>query len=321
MTGDGRVGIVLPVKDGGEYVGSAIESVLAQTYDDFELVVVDDGSTDGTPEVVRGFDDPRVTLVENERNLGVGASRNRGADRVGGELLAHIDHDDVWQPSKLQRHVAAHRATGADLVYSDVREVAADGTVLRERTLPDPQPAGPPLVRQLLFGGGAVVVTMSCVTIRRATWTSVGGEAHDYQVSGDVDLYVRLAGSHAFARVPEPLVDKRSHGGNISDDYRTIYRNHQRILSRALARYPFLDGTDEQHKRARMAYRRATSALRVGRADEAARYGRESLAHERRLRPALVAGLAALDRLAGPFDPGHRLYRAYDRWATRTGGG
>jgi glycosyltransferase involved in cell wall biosynthesis len=321
MTGDGRVGIVLPVKDGGEYIGAAIESVLAQTYDDFELVVVDDGSTDGTREVVRGFDDPRVTLVEDERNLGVAASRNRGANRVGGELLAFIDHDDVWQPSKLQRHVSAHRATGADLVYSDVREVAADGTVLRERTFPDPRPAGPPLVRQLLFGGGAVIVTMSCVSVTRNAWTEVGGQQARFSVSEDIDLYVRLAGAHAFTRVPEPLVAKRSHDANISDDYRAIYRHHERILARALEQYPYLDGADERHKRARMAYRRATSALLDGCSDEADRFGRESLSHERRLRPALVVGLATLDRLAGPFDPGHRLYRAYERWATRTGGG
>lgn len=306
------VGVVLPVHNGCDHVGAAIESVLAQTHAALDLVVVDDGSADGTADVVRSYDDPRLTLLENDRNLGVAASRNRGAAHVDGDTLAFIDHDDVWHPEKLARHVEAHGG-GADLVYSDIREIDDDGSILGERALPDPAPTGPPLVRQLLFQGGAVIVTMSSVTVRRTAWERVGGENTDCRVSGDVDLYVRLAGTCAFERLPKPLVDKREHAANISDDYRAIYRDHERVLDRALERYPFIDEEEERRKRARMAYRRATSALVAGESGEAAEFARESIAADRQLRPALVLVLATLDRVAGPFDPGRRLYRRYDR--------
>lgn len=307
------VGVVLPVYNGADYVGAAMDSVLAQTYEDFDLVVVDDASTDATTDVVRGYDDPRVTLLENGRNRGVAACRNRGVDHVSRELVAFIDHDDIWHPEKLARHVEVHRATDADLVYSDIREVDADGTVLTDRPAPEPAASGPPLVRQMLFRGGSIIVTMSSVTVTRAAWTGVGGEDSGCRVSGDVDLYVRLAGDHAFERLPERLVDKRTHEDNISDDYRAIYTDHERILERALARYTFLDASDERRKRARIAYRRATSALAANESTEAVRFGLASLGHERRLRPLLVVLLATVDRLAGPFAPGHRFLVATER--------
>lgn len=307
------VGVVLPVFDGSEYVGRAIDSVLAQSYGDLELVVVDDASTDGTPGIVREYDDPRVTLVENDHNRGIGASRNRGVRRADGDLLAFVDHDDVWHPEKLARHVETHRSTGADLVYSDVRTVDRSGAVTGTHIAPDPRPAGEPLARQLLFLGGEAIVTMSSVTVRRSAWEAVGGEATDCRVSGDVDLYVRLAGDHAFERIAEPLVDRRIHGTNASGDYRAIYADHERILERATERYDFFDGGDERRKRARMAYRRATSALAAGEAGEALRFGRASAARDPRPRPLLVVALAAADLVAGPFDPGSALLAAYER--------
>ncbi len=307
------VGVVLPVYNGANYVDTAIESVLAQTHDEYELVVVDDGSTDGTRDIVRSYDDHRVTLVTNDRRQGVAAARNQGVGYVDGDVVGFIDHDDVWHPKKLARHVAAHRTADAALVYSDIRETSADGIVLGERTLPGPAPSGRPLVRQMLFRGGSTIVTMSSVTVTRTAWEQVGGQHTDLRVSADVDLYVQLAGDHSFERVPEPLVDKREHGDNISSDYRAIYRNHGRILDRALERYAFLDRGDERRKRARMAYRRATSALAANEQREAIGFGRESLGYDRRLRPALIVALATVDLLVPTLDPGHSLYATYDR--------
>jgi glycosyltransferase involved in cell wall biosynthesis len=313
MGSDGTVGVVLSVYDGQDYVAEAIDSVLAQTYEPLELVVVDDGSTDDTAGVVREYDDPRVTLVTNDRNRGIGFSRNRGARRVNGDLVAFIDHDDVWHPEKLRRHVERHRASAADVVYSDVRLVDAAGNASRSATRPDPRPPGEPLVRQFLLGDRVVILTPSSVTIRRAAWEAVGGCDPEYRTFEDVELYVRLAADHEFERIADPLVDKRDHDTNVSDDYRGLYGAHERTLGKALDRFSFLGPDDARHKRARMAYRRATSALLSGDSDEAVAFGSESLRHERRLRPALVAGLGTLDRLAGPFDPGHRLLVWYDR--------
>lgn len=309
-----NVGVVLPVLDGADFVEEAIDSVLEQTYERFDLAVVDGGSTDRTVPIVRSYDDPRVSLVASDDSLGVAAGRNRGVAAVDGELLAFIDHDDVWHPEKLAQHVDHHRRTGADLVYSDARTIDADGAVLGDADRPDAAPPGEPLVRQLLLGRELTILTPSSVTLRRSAWVAVGGHDPEYHISEDAELYVRLAGSHRFERLPERLVDKRDHDGNCSDDYRAMYEAHGRIIEMALDRYPFLDRGDERRRRAMTAYRRSTSALLAGESGEAMEYGRESLRFERRLRPLLVVLLGAVDRASGPLALGHRLFVVYDRW-------
>jgi glycosyltransferase involved in cell wall biosynthesis len=309
------VGVVLPVLNGADYIEAAIDSVLSQHGVSIDLVVVDDGSTDDTPHLVRSYDDPRVTLLRNDRTRGVAASRNRGVEHVAGDPVAFIDHDDIWHPRKLQRHLEAHRESRAALVYSDIRRVDADGTPRDIERKPDPRPVGEPLVRQLFFGGGAVITTMSSVTIRRAAWAGVGGEDSGYDIAGDIDLYVRLAGEHPFCRVPEALVDRRRHGRNISSDYRQLYIDSCRLVSRATARYVFLDRADVQRKRATMAYRRATSALAANDARDAVRFALESLQYEPCVRPVLVFLLGTLDIATGSFSPGTWLYNLYDRRA------
>jgi glycosyltransferase involved in cell wall biosynthesis len=112
---DPLVSVVLPVRDGERHVGEAIESVLAQGRDDLELVVVDDGSTDGTAGIVRGFGPPvRVVTLAG---TGAGNARNVGVDEARGELLAFLDHDDVWEPDKLARQLPVLAEGAADLVF------------------------------------------------------------------------------------------------------------------------------------------------------------------------------------------------------------
>jgi glycosyltransferase involved in cell wall biosynthesis len=307
-----NVAIVVPVYNGVDYVGNAIDSVLAQTYEKFELVVVDGGSTDGTPRVVRSYSDPRITLVENDEDRGICASRNQGVQCVDSELVAFLDHDDIWHPEKLQRHVDRHHRSRADLVYSDIRAIEADGTVIGNAVRPDPESPGEPLVRQLLLEDGVVILTMSSVTIRRSVWETVGGQDPDYHVSGDADLYVRLAESHAFDRIAEPLVEKRNHDGNVSDRYRQMYRAHGKLVERSIDRYDFLTDRDERRCRARRAYHRATSALESGESNEALAYGLETLRFEYRTRAVGVVLLGMLDWMTGPLSAGTRFFAAYD---------
>jgi glycosyltransferase involved in cell wall biosynthesis len=301
------VGVVLPVHNGEEYIGDAIESVLAQTHKDLDLVVVDDNSTDTTAAVVREYEDSRITLLQNEENRGVAMSRNRGVDAVSGDLLAFIDHDDVWRPEKLEQHLKRHRDGGSDVVYSDIEHISANGEPLATSESHDPDPSSEALVRQFLFYGGGMITTMSSVTVCREAWETIGGEEGALEISGDVDLYLRLAGEYTFERVPEPLVKKRQHEENISDDHEQIYRDHKLILERALDRYDFLSHEEVSSKRARMAYRRATGELAVGESRQALRFARESLAHEFAPKPVAVAMLAAVDIASGPLSLGRRL--------------
>jgi glycosyltransferase involved in cell wall biosynthesis len=93
--------VVIPLYNKGPYIARALNSVLAQTFQDFEVIVVDDGSTDNGAEVVRGFDDPRIRLIQQE-NGGVSAARNRGIEKAQAELVAFLDADDEWLPEHLE---------------------------------------------------------------------------------------------------------------------------------------------------------------------------------------------------------------------------
>ena len=100
------VSVVLPVYNAAPYLAASVESVLAQTLTDFELIIVDDASTDGSGDIARTFSDPRIRYIRNERNLGVAATRNRGVRQARGEFVAQMDQDDLAKPYRLAAQVA-----------------------------------------------------------------------------------------------------------------------------------------------------------------------------------------------------------------------
>src|SRR5262245_55227910 len=125
MSESPKVTVVIPVYNREKYVAAAIESILAQTFSNFELLVIDDGSTDGSREVIQSFRDLHVHLVCNETNLGIPRTRNRGIQRAHGEYLAFLDSDDWAYPERLGKQVAfldshpEHAAVGAWVAWMD----------------------------------------------------------------------------------------------------------------------------------------------------------------------------------------------------------
>ncbi len=102
-----KVTVLTPVYNREQYIATAIESVLAQSFTDFELLLIDDGSTDGSAEILRSYTtDPRVRVVRNEQNLGIPQTRNRGIDLARGEYVAMLDSDDWAYPCRLETQVA-----------------------------------------------------------------------------------------------------------------------------------------------------------------------------------------------------------------------
>jgi len=113
------VSVVMPAYNAMRYIETAVRSVMVQTYTDWELIVVDDGSSDDTCGVVRSLmaEDPRIQLVQNLENKGVSHTRNRGLDLCRGDYVALLDCDDVWFPDKLEKQLALAAESGADVLY------------------------------------------------------------------------------------------------------------------------------------------------------------------------------------------------------------
>lgn len=123
------ISVIMPAYNAERYIKTAIESVLRQTYDNLELIVIDDCSKDGTREIVSGFEtqDSRVKLVRNENNCGVAMTRNKGLDLAKGKYIALLDSDDFWHADKLQKQFELAEKTNAGIVYCSYGMIDENG--------------------------------------------------------------------------------------------------------------------------------------------------------------------------------------------------
>lgn len=122
------VSIIMPAYNTGRYISESIKSVLAQSYSDWELIIVDDCSTDNTDEVVASFNDPRIRYMKNEKNSGAAVSRNRALREAKGKWIAFLDSDDLWLPEKLEKQISFMVKNGYHFSYTNYEEINESGT-------------------------------------------------------------------------------------------------------------------------------------------------------------------------------------------------
>jgi glycosyltransferase involved in cell wall biosynthesis len=199
------VTIVLPTYNRAALVGRAIHSVLQQTYRDFELLVIDDGSTDGTAQEVARFVDPRAHCVALTKNCGAGAARNVGIRRARGPFIAFQDSDDEWLPDKLERHMDAFATCAPEVgvVYSDMERIFRDGTTQYHRS-PTVVPGAliDPTTQFYQVCGLGIQSTV----IRRECFAQVGLFNEAFPALEDLELFVRLSARYQFHHLHTPLV-------------------------------------------------------------------------------------------------------------------
>jgi glycosyltransferase involved in cell wall biosynthesis len=196
------VSVIIPTYNRAPLLPRALDSVLAQTYADFEVLVVDDGSSDATAEVLARYSDDRVRVLRHPVNRGVGAARNFGLREARGDFIAFLDSDDEWLPDKLALQLARFRALGEDvgLVYSGMESVSGDGT----RSAREPAFAGDVyremLRRNVIEGGGSNAV------IRREVVSRVGFFDEDIPAIEDYEYWLRIARLYRVDYVRDPLI-------------------------------------------------------------------------------------------------------------------
>jgi glycosyltransferase involved in cell wall biosynthesis len=237
-----RLSVVLPVYNAEPWVGEAIASILGQTLSDFELIVVDDGSTDKSAEVIRSFSDERIRLVSRE-NRGFAASLNQALELARADLVARHDADDISEPDRFQRQVAyleRHPRTallGTNYVMIDEAGVPLGTTNL----LTDPNDLKVAQVFANQFCHGSVI-------FRRGAVLGAGGYRAELAPAEDYDLFARLAHGSCVANLPEPLYRWRVTTSGMSATRREAMDEQVRAIrvrefSRLVARrdeYPLL---------------------------------------------------------------------------------
>jgi glycosyltransferase involved in cell wall biosynthesis len=226
-----RVSVVLPVYDGARVVGRAIRSILEQTFSDFELLTINDGSRDDTRDVVRSFDDPRVRLVDME-HVGLVGALNRGIGEARGIYVARMDADDVALPSRFAKQVAFLDANPSVAVVGTAERIVYGDRAERVRRRPaDTQSIRRNIVRVCPF-------THSSVMIRRAVFDHVG--VYDPAKDGsrrllveDYDLWVRiLVAGYDLANLPEVLMVSHRGTGSVLRARSMRHRLAQQVQSR-----------------------------------------------------------------------------------------
>ena len=203
--------MVIPTKNRRTLLRTSLAGVLAQRDVDLEVVVVDDGSTDGTADALLAMGDPRVRVLRNPTSQGVVAARNRGTAASTGDWVGFCDDDDLWAPDKLASQASAAAAAGRAWAVGGAVGFEPDGSVLYSTT---PE-AGDVLAAQLPWRN-AVPGGCSNVVARRELLEEAGGFDPRFRVLADWELWIRLARHGPPASVPVALVGYRMHGSNMS---------------------------------------------------------------------------------------------------------
>jgi glycosyltransferase involved in cell wall biosynthesis len=206
--------VIVPAYNASTTVGQAVDSVLAQTFGDLELIVIDDGSTDPTAEIVRSRRDQRIRCI-TIGNGGVAGARNLGLDLASGDFVAFLDADDAWLPVKLERQLELiGKQPAAGLCFTSVELV--DGGLRRIRQ--DLASSFMDFTEALLTSGNVVTGSASSAIVRRSLLESVGGFDPQLSQCADWDLWLRLSLATEFGVVNEPLVQITKGPGTMSSD-------------------------------------------------------------------------------------------------------
>lgn len=276
-----RVSAILPVFNGGHHLRHAVTSVVAQTEPPEELIVVDDGSSDGCTDFLHGVSAPFPIRMVRQANAGQSAARNRGARIARGGLLAFLDQDDAWHP----RHLAVLRSSfltdpTVGWSYSDFDEVDARGNIVTHSYLRDREVEHPRSTLAACLASDLMVIP-SATLIRRQAFDALGGFDETLQGYEDDDLYVRtFRAGWRFTFHPEALVRYRVHGAGSSADT-SFAVSRQRFAEKLEAMIPDDPHTNRHYFRDQIAprffqaslddYVRATSARDWSRARTAFR--------------------------------------------------
>jgi glycosyltransferase involved in cell wall biosynthesis len=215
------ISVIMPVYNGGPFLQSAIQSILDQTYQNFELLIIDDCSKDNSPEVVRSFKDPRIHFVQNTKNLGLAGNRNKALGLAKGEFIAIMDNDDLSHPRRLELQLEAFlQDPTLSLCGSWAEVINDDNEVLAQWKFPTDSLA----LKAQFYIQFPVVHTSAMMRFAHLKELPY---FYDLKLewAEDYDLLFRMTHNHNIRMIPENLVQYRVHQHNNSADHKLTYKN------------------------------------------------------------------------------------------------
>lgn len=235
------VSVIIPVHNREQLIGSAVASVLRQSHGNFELIIVDDGSTDRSVGVVARFADPRIRIVRHAQNRGIPAARNTGLEAARGRFVAWLDSDDIARPRRLERQLAfldAHPSVA--MVGCAAGKIGPDGQRKSGVRVPPTEPDT--IAAWLLFRSAF----QQSSVMGRADVLKACPYRLEYDVCEDLDVFLRLARDHVLANLPEALVDRRIHPDQTVRRRQALIRDRKaQLYAEPLARLGMEPGPED----------------------------------------------------------------------------
>ncbi|MCK4325602.1 glycosyltransferase family 2 protein [bacterium] len=227
-----EVSVIVPTYNREHLIGSAIQSVLNQTYQDFEIIIVDDGSTDNTEEVVKSFNDERIQYIRHRENWGAPAARNTGIRVARGEYIAFQDSDDEWLPEKLEKQIKIFKNVSPEVgvVYTDLWIMGKDG---KKKYFHSPKimPEDGIVYKKILnYKVGSI--SDGSAMIRRNCLDKVGVFDERMPRLQDLEFFIRLSKHYLFYHINESLVNCFWIGERISSDDKALIAAMELILEK-----------------------------------------------------------------------------------------
>ncbi|MHC1740433.1 MAG: glycosyltransferase [Anaerolineaceae bacterium] len=226
-----KLTVIMTVYNAERFVGQAIQSVLDQTFSDFEFIIVEDGSTDDSLKVIKQFSDPRIHLIENGQNLDIVESSNKALSLSRANLIARIDADDICFPERFEKqmdYLEKHPQVG--LLGSAVQRINGEGMKCGKTRLP--------YVESFLLKfwlNFENVINHPTIIFDKRILSQTGFYDPTALYVEDYDMCIRLSQLTEIANLPEPLVYKREHQGNVSLVHRDIQQsNHIKVMEREI---------------------------------------------------------------------------------------
>jgi glycosyltransferase involved in cell wall biosynthesis len=219
--------VIIPVYNTEAYIRESIESAINQHGVKHEIIVVNDGSTDKSLVIAKSFGNQ--VKIYNQKNMGLSAARNSGANIASGNYLAFLDADDVWMPGKLLAQ-SNKIMEGYNIVYTnrinigqirDLPEIHSDIVKMPEGDI----------WRDLLFGN---MITASSSVILKELYRDIGGFNNDLRSCEDWDLWLRCSENNLIGFCPDPLVKYRFHSGGLSKNYMFMSQMREKVITSAL---------------------------------------------------------------------------------------